>query len=211
MVSSRYALPVLLCFLLALVPTIIHSYIGLVDEDGKTVTAIALNLGAYSAEPTQRETQWVKHNFGADDWIERIYVCPEGSQIRLFAARSYDNKRLYHHPELALSYGYTFGSPQLIRFASKPYIPVFVLTNNQGEWAAYMLIHDNNFVAHPVLHQILNSIRNMLHSRQKLTILYASGSFTSNLDSLKNSHIIQVLWLSLDSFLMQTQKTAVVH
>lgn len=71
MLSSRYALAVCVALLLALVPTIIHSYAGLVVNDGRTTASIPSTLLAYSSTPTKRSAEWGESHFDSHDWFER--------------------------------------------------------------------------------------------------------------------------------------------
>ena len=74
MISSRYSLPVVLLLILALLPTIIHSYLGSEYDDGKSVHSIPTVLAGFSSEPYLRHKDpWVKSQYGSEDWIERIY------------------------------------------------------------------------------------------------------------------------------------------
>jgi len=128
MISTRFTLPVIVCFSLALVPTIIHSYIGIQKETENISMSIPRQLGDFTSTPTDRKSQWVQKRFNTDDFIERDYSNPEGNhRVRLFAASSYDHKQLYHHPELALSYGQQLGPAQKVTLPGTPPIPAFVL------------------------------------------------------------------------------------
>src|SRR5664280_2539690 len=102
MISARYALPVAFVLMLALIPTVIHSYLGLKTDDGLSVKNIKPVLDNFYSIPTNRQPGWGEVTFGSEDWIERIYTDEQGKSLRLFVGRSYDHKRLYHHPELAL-------------------------------------------------------------------------------------------------------------
>ena len=49
MISSRYAIATVLLVGAALVPTIIHSYAGVVVQDGLTTGRIPASLGEYTS------------------------------------------------------------------------------------------------------------------------------------------------------------------
>ena len=109
---------------LALVPTIVHSYVGFRAFDGKRSRDVASQLAGLQGVDTGRRAAWVIDNFGTDDFIERRY----GADVTLFVARSYDPKRLYHHPELGVAYGRRFDSTSVVQEAagSRP-VPIHVL------------------------------------------------------------------------------------
>ncbi len=52
MISSRYALIVGLLLGLALVPTVIHSYYGLMDQDGLATAAVDAEFDGFQASPS---------------------------------------------------------------------------------------------------------------------------------------------------------------
>src|SRR4249920_1141545 len=103
MMSSRYARAACAALLLALIPTVIHSYAGIVVTDDLRAASIPAMLGAYSASPTKRSADWGERRFDSHDWIERQYAT-ESDTVVLTVIRSYDLKALYHHPELAVAY-----------------------------------------------------------------------------------------------------------
>ena len=103
MLSTRYAPAICAVLLLALVPTIIHSYAGMVVPDTLSTRSIPEQLGEYGSTPTKRSAEWGERRFGSFDWFERQYTSPRDTVV-LTVVRSYDLKALYHHPELAVSY-----------------------------------------------------------------------------------------------------------
>ena len=57
MTSARYALPVALVLMLALIPTVIHSYLGLKTDDGlsvKNIKSVLDNFQFNTHKPTTR-------------------------------------------------------------------------------------------------------------------------------------------------------------
>ena len=50
MISARYALPVALVLMLALIPTVIHSYLGMKTDDGLSVKNIKPELGNFNSD-----------------------------------------------------------------------------------------------------------------------------------------------------------------
>ncbi len=206
MISNRFIIPVILCFSLALVPTLIHNYMGLVEDDGKTAEGISLNLGEYTLT-SMENTRLDKENFNTQECIKRIYTDSDGNHMTLFAASSYDHKRLYHHPEVALSYGKAIGSLelQLISNANRT-IPVHIVKNESKSEiiAFYVLVYDGRFVADPIRQQILNALNLLVNARKKMTLFYVSGTGSQD-RRLSESDMLNVLMLAIESF--EKQKT----
>ena len=69
--SSRYAPAIIVALIVSLVPTIIHSYVGLVVTDGRKTVMIPETLLNYSARPTKRSANWGASHFESEDWFER--------------------------------------------------------------------------------------------------------------------------------------------
>jgi len=173
MTSSRYALPVALVLMLALIPTAIHSYLGLKADDGLSVKNIKSVLDNFNSTPTNRQPGWGEETFGSEDWVERIYTDEQGKSLRLFVGRSYDHKRLYHHPELALSYAKDLRSVGQIRLPGQPEIPVNVLRNEtRPNMAAFVLLYDGKFIDNPITHQIGDSLKQLISARKPMTLFY---------------------------------------
>jgi hypothetical protein len=173
MTSARYALPVALVLFLALIPTVIHNYLGLKSDDGLSVKNIKSELGNFNSEPTNRQPSWGEETFGSEDWIERTYTGEQGKSLRLFVGRSYDHKRLYHHPELALSYAKDLRSEGQIRLPGQPEIPVNLLRNNmRPNMAAFALLYDGIFIDNPISHQIRDSLKQLFSARKPMTLFY---------------------------------------
>ena len=173
MMSTRHALPVIILIMLALIPTIIHSYLNLKTGDNLSTHQINQVLGAYVSKPTQRQSEWGKDTFACYDWIERIYTNQQGKSVRLFVGRSYDHKRLYHHPELALSYGKDLKMFEEIHSLEQPNIPVKLLGNEtKPVMAAYALLYDNQFVKNAITYQLMSSIIQLMTPRKPMTLFY---------------------------------------
>jgi hypothetical protein len=173
MISARYVLTVALILTLALIPTVIHNYLGLKTDDGLSVTNINTFLDNFNSIPTNRNSAWGKETFGSEDWIERIYIDEKGKSLRLFVGRSYDHKRLYHHPELALSYAKDLRSVGQLGLPGQPEIPVNLLRNEtRPNMAAFVLLYDGEFINNPILHQIKDSLKQLVSSRKPITLFY---------------------------------------
>ena len=202
MISSRYSLPVIFLLILALLPTIIHSYLGSEYDDGRSVQTIPTTLAGFSSEPYLRhKDQWVKSLYGSEDWIERIYKNDNGEKIRLFAARSYDYKKLYHHPELGLSHGSNLKEEGIVMLPGDPEIPVFVLRSSSGSGIdAYVLLHEGKFIKDPVSHQIKDAFTQLFQTRKAMTLFYVSDTTAPIADNFKKTSSASILTTAIQSF-----------
>jgi len=202
MISSRYAMLVIILLIIALIPTVIHSYIGATAIDGKSVQSIPSIFNNFTSTPSKRNAQWGKDIFDSEDWFERDYFDTQRTKIRLFVARSYDHKRLYHHPELALSYGQNLTKKSIVNITEHPEIFVHLLSNdNSSNLIAYVLLHDKQFIENPVIHQLSDSTRLLINARKPMTLFYAS--IQSSNGQFKHSAIEQLLLLAIESFSSQ--------
>lgn len=201
MLSTRYAIPVIILLTLALIPTTIHSYINTTVDDGKSVNNIAMTLNNFTSVPAKRNAQWGMDIFGSEDWFERDYQDKQYNKVRLFAARAYDHKRLYHHPELALSYGYSLNKKELLKLPDHPDMPVYVLYNKEHTiLVAYALLYNGEFVQDPINHQLGESIRLLVNTRKPMTLLYVSQSGLRPGTQFEQSAATSLLTLAIQSF-----------
>jgi hypothetical protein len=173
MMSSRYAPAVCVAVVLALIPTIIHSYAGVVVTDSLKASAISPVLGAYTSTPTERSADWGERRFDSHDWIEREYRSATDSVV-LTVIRSYDLKALYHHPELAVAYhSASFSTADEETFPEFPDMPVHVLSNGDaGPVALYVLHYDGRFVADPIRFQIRAAGELLFTGRKAMTLFF---------------------------------------
>lgn len=200
-ISTRYALPVSLLLAFALLPTIIHSYIGVQSSDGLITAAISPTLGNLQSRPTDRRARWVQEVYDSVDWIERRYVGPDGTDLLLFVARSFDLKRLYHHPELGVLHRVDFKRPQTQSSPLLDGAPVHVLNSSVGLGvAAYALLYDGEFVAEPVLLQLRTSVELIFGARKPLTIFFVYDETLPSTTPFHKSTAARLLADAITSF-----------
>jgi len=198
MISSRYLLPLLFLFGVALVPTAIHQYLGLEEDDGRRVAAIPTELTGLRAHPTDRRRAWGEATFGARDWFERIYE-GRGRHIRLFVGRSYDQKRIYHHPEIALSRGAELRPATLKEL--KGGVPVHLMREEDGRGvAAYVLLYDGRFIVDPVGHQLRTAFWQLFHPRKPMTLFYVVDPELPVTAPFEESAAARILREAIDRF-----------
>jgi hypothetical protein len=210
MISQRFLVPVCILLALACVPTVIHSYVGASQDDGLRTAAIPAKLGSFGSNPTKRHTNWGREIYDSDDWIERTYGNASVADVRLFVARGYDPKKLYHHPELAVLHGidFTRARAATIRIGDQD-APVFVLdgTNGRGV-AAYALLYDDRYVANPLRFQLETALKLLLSEPRAMTLLLAYDPAADVSAPLENSAVASVLRGAITSFRAQTPVNA---
>lgn len=204
MTSTRYAIPVIILLLFALVPTTIHSYLGAKTDDGKSVKKIPGQLGDFISMPSKRNKQWGQDIFESFDWFERDYRNSDYKKVRLFVARSFNHKKLYHHPELALSYGINLSHHKIETLPGQNDIPIHILSNdNHSIVVIYALEYDNHFIGDPITHQLAESIRLLANPRKPMTLFYASQTgLPSNLP-IEQTAAMTLLSLAIQNFKQQ--------
>jgi len=172
MISTKYAPYLALLFAIALVPTVIHVYAGLEEDDGHHTSQVPVELSGFSSRPTDRREAWGRATFDSHDWFERLYE-KDGARVRLFVGRSFNQKRLYHHPEIALSRGADLADERIVTLPGDPEMPVHLLPYRNGSGlAAYVLIYDDRFIVDPVMNQLRHSIWQLFNPRRPMTLVY---------------------------------------
>ncbi len=201
MIAPRYAVPVALALSLALLPTVIHSYRGMTLPDGRSAAAIPGTLGEWPSSPTTRRPAWVAEVFDSTDWVERVYRVGS-DEVKLFVGRSYDAKRLYHHPELALLRGTETHGAGIAYAAARPDVPLHVLTakrQDQEGVAVYALLSDGRFVGNPIAFQLRTSTELLFSGRRPLTLFMASD-LAGRVDQLDAAPATRVLLAAIGAF-----------
>lgn len=207
MIATRYT--ALLCAVLsvAVVPTVIHSYRGLTVDDGRTTAAIPETLAGMRGQPTGRKASWATETLRSHDFIERRYQAGAG-EVQLLVARSFDAKRLYHHPELAVLRGTTTTPVGTATLPGRPDAPVHVLTTSRSGRtgvAVYALLYEGTFVERPVLFQLRMSAALLASGRRPMTLFMASD-LSGSKDRLADAPSVKVLEAAIAAF--ETQNAA---
>jgi hypothetical protein len=200
-ITSRFAPVTAALLALALVPTVIHSYRGLTIEDGLRTAAIPEVLDGAASRPTTRKAAWVESNLAATDWIERTYRVG-GDDVRLFAARSYDAKRLYHHPELAVLRGTETVPAGRGILPGRPDVPIqLIQVSRKGRQgiAVYALRYNGRYVENPLLFQVRTAGELLLSGRRAMTLIMASD-LSGSMEALEKAPSVQLLRSALEAF-----------
>jgi hypothetical protein len=188
---------------LAAVPTVIHSYRDSTVSDGKSVRAIPMRLGGDLGAATTRRSGWGEERFSATDWTERHY---KGNKVRLFMGRSFDSKKLYHHPELAVDYGNDYDAGAVIDLPQRPGVPVHVMRGSGTDSrrvALYTLHYDGRFVADPIRFQLRTSLELLFSKRKSMTLFFATQDLGPN-ESAESSAAAAVLLAAMSAFEAQS-------
>ena len=208
MISGRHAASVAVLLALALVPTAIHSYWGVVARDGLRTSEVPAVLEGMQSTPTARKPLWVMNNFESDDWIERTYRAGSDDVI-LFVGRSYDPKRLYHHPELALLRGTETAPAGVTHADGRPDVPLHVVTterNGRRGVAVYALLYDGQYIDNAVAFQLKTSAELLVGGRKPMTLFLASD-LAGNPASAASSPAARVLLAAIAAFEAQAAAT----
>jgi hypothetical protein len=172
-ISSRFVPAVCVLVAVALIPTYIHSYAGSTVQDGRTTASIPVSLAQYQGTTSDRNATWGKRRFDSDDWTERIYRSSAGDEVKLSVVRSFDPKSLYHHPELAVSYGPSWVKTEVRRLSRRPDIPVHVLYTGAGRTVAlYALYYGDSFVKDPIRFQLRTAGELLFSGRKAMTLFF---------------------------------------
>lgn len=208
MIATRYATAVSVLVALALVPTLIHSYGGLVESDSRRASDVSEVLGAFTSQPTDRNRNWGRRHFESDDWIERRYSSAGGSAT-LSVVRSYDLKTLYHHPEIEIVEGADLKRSRIETFPADPDIPVFVLETEreQGTVVFYVLHYGQQFVRDPIWFQIRTAGELLFRGRQAMTLFMAQDENVRAGADLSARPALVVLYAAIRQFLSAAPKS----
>ena len=201
MISSRYAPALGVLVALALVPAVIHAYLGTRVSDGLRTASIPLTLAGYAGTATERDEGWGNRRFESFDWIERQYVSGEDDLV-LTVVRSFDLKSVYHHPELAVAYGVPFVRHEVVRLPSRPDVPVHVLWPETGRRAIglYVLHYDGRFVQDPIGFQLRTSLELLVSSRKPMTLFFVQDADAPPDPDVAGLGAARVLVASMDAF-----------
>ena len=206
--STRYGLPVALVLFLALLPTAIHSYVGMRIEDGLTTAAIPETLDGFPGSKTSRNANWGERRFDSADWIERTYNV-KNHNVRLVVARSFDLKKLYHHPELAAAYGTDLRSTGLHRSATRPTV-VHTLESAGGprQVVLYALMYDDEFIENPLWFQLRTAGKLLVGGRRQMTLFFVQQSDVPADQPQADTAAALLLTAAVDAFTGQRPATS---
>jgi hypothetical protein len=206
--SSRYALPAALLLLVSLLPTVVHSYLGVRRDDGIRAGQVMDGIDAQGQVGGVRSEAWARQKLGPVDWAERLYVSRAGREARLSVVRGFDAKVLYHHPELALSYDVSLPEKSVIELAGLPGVPVHALRGNvvgPPQMVLYALHYGDQFVEDPLFFQFRLTAELLVGGRRPMTLFFVLGDDAGS-DSPGESAAAEVLREAVQSFTALRQR-----
>ena len=199
MMSVRNSLALCLLLALALVPTVLHSYVGARVTEARPASALPQTLAGFSSTPTARDDAWAVRRFDSTDWVERRYE-RDGQEVVLTVVRSYDLKRLYHHPELAAAYGPVFVDHQVVELPDHAGVPVHELTaETEGVSARYVLQYSGRYVADPIRFQIRTAAALLFSKQKPMTLFFAFERHTTGSPERARKAAAELLFAAIES------------
>jgi hypothetical protein len=195
---TKYGITVAGLCAVTLVPVVMHSYVDVRSDDGRQLQRLAPNLAGLQGVDTARGGRWAMAALDADQAIERAY----GPDLTLFAARSYDAKRLYHHPELVVTYGQEFDTSSVMRFAPRAEIPVHVLSA-AGRQAVYVVESGGTYIDNGLMYEVQTALAALIEPRRPVTLLFVHGRPEPGALSIQ-SPAVALLFDAIDSFRLQS-------
>jgi hypothetical protein len=199
MIATRH-LPALAALLaVAGIPTVLHSYLGPTLDDGRRTAAVSWRLNGVEGRTSGRSDSWVLDTYGATDFIERHY----GRDLTLFVARSFDPKRLYHHPEHGIARGDGYEHASIVQVPSRPGVPIFELTGPQDRLSVYALLYEGEFVSDPIRFQLRNALTSLVRRREAMTLFFVRSRIGGETRSTVESPAHALLLAAIDSFRAQ--------
>lgn len=175
MISTRFAVATIALLGIALVPTIMHGYLGKFEPDRRRTAAMDPVLDGMSSMPVPHAPDWGHDYLGSDDWIARTYEAPGGDLLHLVVARTWDPKRVYHHPELAAAYGVIYDKHDIVRWPPLGDAPVHVLQTGgpaDRKLAIYCLLYGREIIGNPYWFQIRIASERLFSARRPMTLVF---------------------------------------
>lgn len=174
--SPRYAWGVVVLALLALVPTVVHNYLGLTTDRGPNAASLDVRVQGAAVAQTSKSARWFEESFRTSDAVEREFTGVGGRVVRLTIIRSFDAKLLYHHPENVVAYAQALHEHAVIRVPTHPGVPVHRLQTEPGNsrraLGFYALRYRGRWVEEPVRFQLGLMASLLVNGREPTTLLF---------------------------------------
>lgn len=200
--SVRHARLVFVLLVLALVPTVVNSYLGTTAVEGASVASLVpQTVGDFNSTPTKRRDASIRRSFDSTDWAERHYARVGGADITALVVRSFDMKKLYHHPELAVADSMEFqrGRVETLDWANTD-VAVHVLEGEQQGLFAYVLLYRGESIARPLVFQFRVAPDLLLRGRRPLTLVAVTDrTHVPGRGAVADTEALQVLRALVDA------------
>jgi len=173
MISAKFAWPVAAALVIALVPTVTNVYR---QPAPLQAGALEAELPTEDAGPGRRDASWTSQHFGADDFVSRRLA----NGIELFAARSYDAKRLFHFPELAVDYGRSVTQRRIVDLdtpaGAVPTRRLEFRTSHGLNLSFYVLLYGDRPVREPMRFLLGTLPQLFIGRREAMTLVYVQSA-----------------------------------
>ena len=205
--SSRFLPAILVAIAIALVPTVLHSYLGVKVDDGRHTATISSYLDGFAGYPSDKDAGWGQRWLASHDWIERRYASG-ADQVLLTVVRSYDWKGLYHHPENAVARGVGFREAGVYP-VGEPKLPMHVLRPERdgAPGAVYLLHYDETYVDDPIRFQLVKAAELLFRGPKPLTLAFARDLTTPLRGELEKLPSTRVLIAAMQQLLQPSSST----
>ncbi len=206
MIATRHAWLVAGLLLLALVPTWFNVYRQPPAlEPGALAGAIPADLEGYrDAAPGRHDAGWVAAHFASCDYLEREYRVGT-HELELFAARTWDAKKLFHFPELALTYGRSVTAERLEELTVMDRaVPVRVLEFRQRATvrrSVSALFFGKEPVRDPMRFLLRSLPALFVGQRKPMTLIYVQGEAQPGREAALQQELEELLAESAAAFL----------
>lgn len=177
MFSRRYLSVLGAVIVLALIPTLLHGYIGYtVPSPAVGADDLPAVFEGAPGREGKRTARWIADTYGGESWAERTYTVPGKKDITVFVVRGHDLKKIYHHPELGVLRGYSFAPVRVESLPPTPERFVHVLPPaTGGDGAVYALLYEGRWIKDPYQLQFSSSLTSLWAGRRAITLVLASG------------------------------------
>ncbi|MHC4958701.1 MAG: hypothetical protein ACYTGN_10015 [Planctomycetota bacterium] len=199
MISTRFLPATLVLLVVALVPTVTNVYRQPPPPAaGGLAKAVPADLAPFgTGAPGPHDAHFADHYFRTADFFSRAY-----GSLELFGARTYDAKKLFHNPQVALSAHRELTGIRLAGFESRGReIPVHIVEYRERDrlhLGAYVLIYGDEGVGNPIAFMVRKMPATLVAGRQPMTLLYALGTSTDAVTLERD--LIALLKAATDAF-----------
>ncbi len=194
MLSRRYVLPLAAIAVLALIPVVVHSYIGVRrDECADPFRLVPATRGSGD----DRRAWIMRRRLNAHQWKEGRVRRTDGLPTSFYSiVRSYEAKRLYYLIERRLL-DREPDRESIVRIESGGVeLPIRTLFfrphpgRSASMVAAYLLIYDGAPVDNPYWHQLLTAPVQLLFGTKPMTAFFISAVVTKDqADAIEAEHL----------------------
>jgi hypothetical protein len=179
--SVKYVRPLSVCFLVALIPVVVHSYFHLEIDDCKTPWTLVSGSAPVTDVGGKRDA-FMRDRFQSSQWQEGSFS-QDGLRFDFSIIRSYDAKRLYHRPENSLVEHTAIADKRDIEWARTDSDSLPIHRADYGDTdpailVSYLLVYHSSPIASPYSAQLRAAPVELISGRRPMTLflIQAHGS-----------------------------------